>query len=158
MKKNFILVIIFCSLGLSSCQNKTGAGTAMGAVAGGIIGSTLGKGSGQFVGVGVGALAGALIGNQIGSALDEQDKAKMAHSSQRALEHAPAGQPVEWKNPDSGHFGYTTPTRTYNNDKGRYCREFTQVVVIGGEEKKAYGKACRQPDGQWEIVSNDSSY
>lgn len=36
-----------------------------------------------------------------------------------------------------------------------YCREFTKVVTIGGQAQSAYGQACRQPDGSWQIVSDD---
>ena len=36
-----------------------------------------------------------------------------------------------------------------------YCREFTKVVTVGGQPQPAYGKACYQPDGSWQIVSDD---
>lgn len=36
-----------------------------------------------------------------------------------------------------------------------YCREFTKVVNVGGQAQSAYGQACRQPDGSWQIVSDD---
>jgi hypothetical protein len=35
-----------------------------------------------------------------------------------------------------------------------YCREFTKVVNIGGHMENAYGQACQQPDGSWQIVSD----
>jgi surface antigen len=37
--------------------------------------------------------------------------------------------------------------------QGAYCREFQQTVSIGGREERAYGTACRQPDGSWKVVS-----
>jgi surface antigen len=43
-----------------------------------------------------------------------------------------------------------TPVRTYQSG-GTYCREFQSNVVIGGKDEKAYGTACRQPDGSWKI-------
>ena len=46
-----------------------------------------------------------------------------------------------------------------NND--RYCREYTKTVRIGGNVESAYGTACMQPDGSWEMVSfggNDDLY
>lgn len=47
----------------------------------------------------------------------------------------------------------------YNNrggSRGRdmQCREYMQKVNIGGREETAYGKACRQPDGQWKIIQS----
>ncbi|KAJ6644815.1 Zinc import ATP-binding protein ZnuC [Pseudolycoriella hygida] len=130
-------------------MNKQGGGTLIGGVAGALIGSQFGKGAGSLVGTGIGALAGAFIGGQIGKQMDDYDKQLLQQSSHRALENAPSGQSIEWRNPDSGHYGYVTPVNTFKNNYGEYCREYTQVVVIGGNRQKAYGKACRQPDGQW---------
>ena len=36
-----------------------------------------------------------------------------------------------------------------------YCREFTKAVSVGGQPQAAYGRACYQPDGAWQIVSDD---
>lgn len=36
-----------------------------------------------------------------------------------------------------------------------YCREFTKVIDVGGRAQPGYGKACYQPDGSWQIVSDD---
>ena len=38
-------------------------------------------------------------------------------------------------------------------DEGQYCREYTQTVYISGQKQQAYGNACRQPDGSWQVVS-----
>jgi len=38
---------------------------------------------------------------------------------------------------------------------GRYCREYTTDVVIDGEAHRAYGQACRQEDGSWQIISQN---
>lgn len=35
-----------------------------------------------------------------------------------------------------------------------YCREFNQVVTVGGQLQPGYGRACYQPDGSWQIVSD----
>jgi hypothetical protein len=32
------------------------------------------------------------------------------------------------------------------------CREFTVPITVAGREEKAYGKACQQPDGTWQIL------
>jgi hypothetical protein len=36
-----------------------------------------------------------------------------------------------------------------------YCREFNKTVLVGGTMQPAYGRACYQPDGSWQIVSDD---
>jgi surface antigen len=154
MKFFKIVAIISVGLLLQGCSgmSKQGGGTLIGGALGGLVGSRFGGGGGNIAATGLGVIAGAFIGNQIGKSMDEQDKLMLERSSQKALENAPSGSSVEWRNPDSGHYGSVTPTRTFNNTAGRYCREYVQTVVIGGKEEKAYGKACRQPDGQWQII------
>ena len=149
-----LLLVAFTSVALQGCNgqmNKQGGGTLIGGIAGGLLGSQFGGGEGKLVATGVGALAGALVGGQIGKTMDEYDKQMLQKSSRQALEFSPSGNSVEWKNPDSGNHGSITPTKTFK-ESGRYCREYTQEVVIGGEKQKAYGKACRQPDGNWKII------
>ncbi|PCJ29713.1 MAG: hypothetical protein COA94_00625 [Rickettsiales bacterium] len=148
-----LFLLIFTIVSLQSCQNmnKQGGGTLIGGAAGALLGAQFGKGSGKLVAVGIGALAGALVGGQVGKSMDEYDKKLLENSSRQALEFSPSGRPVEWKNPDSGNRGSITPTKTFR-ERGRYCREYTQEVIVGGEKQKAYGKACRQPDGNWQII------
>jgi len=145
-------LVLLSSVMIASCQNKQGGGTVVGAGLGALLGSQFGKGSGQMLAVGIGAVAGGMIGNSIGKQMDEHDKLMARNAAKDALENAPSGKAVAWKNPDSQHSGSVVPTRTYQNREGRYCREYTQTVNIGGEVQKAYGTACRQPDGQWVIV------
>lgn len=150
-----IMAMLLALFFLSACSgemNKQSTGTLIGGVAGGLLGSRFGKGEGQLVATGIGALAGALIGGQIGKNLDEYDKAMLEKSSQQALEFSPSGSSVEWRNPDSGNYGYVTPTKTFRTNQGQYCREYTQEIIVGGQKQKAYGKACRQPDGNWQIT------
>src|SRR5262249_12396373 len=102
------------------------------------------------VGAGVG---GALLGGFIGNRLDARDKRMASAAAQRAFEQSRTRTSTVWKNPDSGNSGSVTPTRTYQPANGQYCREYNQTVVIGGQQHQAYGTACRQPDGTWEIQS-----
>lgn len=138
---------------LTSCETKQQSGSLIGGATGALIGSQFGKGGGRLLGAGIGGVLGALVGSQIGKSLDDKDKEKMDRAAQRSLENAKTGQASTWKNPDSGNRGTFTPTRTYKSTEGRYCREYTHTVTVGGKTEQAYGTACRQPDGQWEIVS-----
>ncbi len=146
----FPLVAAFLLAGCATMGPKEQTGTVVGGVGGALIGSQFGGGTGRLVGVG--ALAGALIGGEIGRSLDANDRRMMEESAQYALERNRTDQPSQWRNPDSGHYGTITPKRTYQTAEGRYCREYQQTVIIGGEEQQAYGHACRQPDGTWKIV------
>ncbi|SLN59890.1 RT0821/Lpp0805 family surface protein [Oceanibacterium hippocampi] len=129
---------------------KQGVGTILGAIGGGIAGAQFGHGKGRLVATAIGTLGGAVLGNAVGQSLDRADATYAAQAQQAALERYPSGETIEWQNPDSGHYGSVTPLRTYRSD-GRYCREYTQTVWIGGRQSEAYGEACRQPDGSWQI-------
>jgi len=141
----------------SECDGDTGGGevvgTLLGAAIGGLVGSQFGKGTGKSVAIGAGVLAGGFAGNQIGESLDCRDRQYNKSTAQDSLETQPAGSTSTWHNPDSGHDGSITPTRTYQRDDGIYCRDFEQTVTIDGKTEQATGTACRQSDGTWQIVN-----
>ena len=152
-------IIVVVALLTSSCATmketyednpKAILGSVLGAAAGAGIAAAAGGGAGAIVGAGVG---GALLGGFIGNRLDARDKRMASEAAQRAFEQNRAGQPTAWKNPDSGNSGSVTPTRTYQLANGQYCREYNQTIMIGGQQHQAYGTACRQPDGTWQIQS-----
>lgn len=150
------LTIGVLALALVGCQQGAGPkqniGTLGGAVAGGLAGSAIGGGTGRLWATGAGVLLGALVGSEIGKSLDRADRQYMADRTQYALESGQSGQPVEWRNPDSGNYGTVTPQRAYQSNNS-YCREYTQTINVGGQSERAYGTACRQPDGSWQIVN-----
>jgi hypothetical protein len=63
---------------------------------------------------------------------------------------APIGQTIVWNNGNAA--GTVTAVRDGTSSQNRYCREFQQTVTIGGNSEQAYGTACMQPDGAWEVV------
>jgi surface antigen len=77
----------------------------------------------------------------------------MTDTFQYALENNRLNQGAEWVNPDTGRAGVVAPTRTFNNSQGQPCREFIQTIIIGDKEEQGYGTACRQPDGNWQVVA-----
>lgn len=161
-----VLISALCVVTLAACaqpgqpgyappgevgMNKTTGGALVGAGLGGLAGSQLGHGSGKVATTALGVVLGGLLGGSVGASLDRADQAALDRSTQSALESAPTNQPVKWANPDNGHYGTIVPVRTYQPQPGQYCREFQQTVVIGGQSQQAYGTACRQPDGTWQI-------
>ena len=59
-------LLLFSSLGLTSCDSPTGTGAAAGAAGGALIGGlATNRVGGAVVGAGLGALTGALIGNAV---------------------------------------------------------------------------------------------
>lgn len=156
MKLKFLAVLLMASLSLTACMEQAGSkqtlGTATGAILGGVAGAQFGKGTGQLVGVGLGALLGSLVGSEIGQSLDRADLAYANQATQRAYQ-APIGETISWNNPQSGHSGTITPIREGNSTAGRYCREYTQTIYVGGRQQSGHGTACQSPDGTWEIVN-----
>jgi surface antigen len=136
-----------------SWGTKQTLGTGAGAIGGGLLGSQIGGGSGQLWATGAGVLLGALIGSEIGSSLDRADQMYMGQAETRA-HTAAVGETISWNNPQTGHSGSYTPVRDGTSSSGRYCREYQQTVTVGGQKQSAYGTACQQPDGSWEVVSN----
>jgi hypothetical protein len=83
----------------------------------------------------------------------------MSENQQRALEEAQIrattagiGEPIIWD--DGNARGQVIATREGQAPDGRYCREFQQEVTIGGRREEAYGTACQQPDGAWQVVED----
>ena len=149
-----VLLVAFPTLSCTSLAETTREnpkavlGSLGGAVAGAGIAAIAGGSTGWIVAAG---LAGGLLGGAIGKRLDDKDKRMAAEAAARAFESNRTGQSAGWKNPDSGNSGTITPTKTYQAASGQYCREYRQDIVVGGEKQQAYGTACRQPDGSWQI-------
>lgn len=161
-KKIFALLAVV-AISVSACtnMNSTGSGPtinkeflggATGAILGGVVGSKVGKGTGQLVGVGVGTLLGTMVGSSIGASLDKADLMYADRANQRAYT-APVGETISWNNPDTGNSGTITPVRDGTSTNGRYCREYSQTITVDGKTQKAYGTACKNPDGTWQIVN-----
>lgn len=150
MLKHIILTFSAAVLAfsLAACTNEQ-SGQIIGGILGGAAGSTVGKGSGKTVATVAGAIAGSFIGGSIGRSMDATDRLKAQHT----LENNRTNEPSSWHNPDSGNDYTVTPTETYQSSSGSYCREYTTDVVIGGQTERAYGTACRQPDGTWQVQS-----
>lgn len=152
-------MVSFSHRAVAECTNQDSSGggeilaTLAGAALGGFIGSQIGSGTGNKVAIGAGVLAGGLIGNKIGKSLTCQEQQYHQETAQDALEYRPTGTSSSWTNPDTGHSGYVTPTKTYTVSDGTPCREFTQTIYVDGEYEEIQGTACRQNDGTWKPVS-----
>lgn len=149
--RTVVAVLIAGSVALGGCANEPTqqeAGMVIGGILGGILGAQVGSGSGRTAATIVGSIIGASVGGAIGRSMDEQDRMKVGHT----LETVRTGVPSTWQNPDTGAAYTVVPTRTYDAQSGP-CREYSVDAVIRGKTEKAYGTACRQPDGSWQIVN-----
>lgn len=160
MKGTLIAFFLASVLVLTGCtQNgqwpwgtKQTVGAGAGAVAGGLAGSAIGSGSGRDWAIGAGVLLGALMGSEIGKSLDRADQIAAQQAQQQAYA-APIGQTITWSNPQSGNSGSYTPVREGHTPSGDYCREYQQTIVVDGRAETAYGTACKNPDGTWQLVN-----
>ncbi len=81
--------------------------------------------------------------------VDEQ--AQREHeAAQIAATTANIGERIYWDTDDAS--GYVATTREGKSSRGLPCREYQQSITVGGKTEKAYGTACLQADGAWEIV------
>ena len=160
MKKFSLLTLVVllsaCAANVQTSSSQQGPKESVGALSGMVIGGALandiaGDSSNKSLATVLGAFVGGVIGQNIGAQLDERDRLLAGEAYSTALEYNPTDKAAEWRNPDSGNYGRVIPVATYRQN-GRYCREFTQEIFIGGEKQTGYGRACRQPDGSWEII------
>jgi surface antigen len=156
MRLKLLSLLALTAFTVSACNQTTGnkelLGGIGGAAVGGLAGAQFGKGKGQLVGVGLGALLGTLAGSSIGQSLDRADMMYAQQASQRA-QTAPLGSAITWNNPESGNSGTITPVRDGRSSNGRYCREYSQSIVVDGRKETGYGTACQNPDGTWQVVN-----
>jgi len=79
-----------------------------------------------------------------------EEQQRLHEAAQVRATTANVGETIFWEEGDAS--GAVTTTRLGTSTAGRPCREFQQQVTIGGKTEQAYGTACRNPDGSWEIV------
>jgi surface antigen len=126
---------------------KTSIGALGGAAVGGLIVGVAGAGG---AGIAAGLIGGGLLVGPVGNLL-ERDHLLAAQATHQALETAPSGKSVAWTTPDNGHAGTVTPTHTYKAPSGVDCREYETTITIDSRLERGHGRACRQPDGSWQI-------
>jgi len=139
--------VVDIGIELGRC-NREVIGAVIGGAAGGAIGAQVGKGSDRTVATIGGTIIGVLIGGTIGRSMDEADQACVAQS----LERAPARHEVAWSSADGAHYR-VVPLEVYEGREGSVCRGYRTTAIVGGRQRRAYGTACRQPDGSWQRVS-----
>lgn len=80
-----------------------------------------------------------------------EDQKRAHESAQVKATTAPVGEQINWNS--GGATGSVTTVRDGTSTSGRYCREFQHQVTIAGKSQQAYGIACRQADGSWEVIT-----
>ena len=151
-------LMVVLMLGLTACEgNKYGqkqtGGAIIGGALGGLLGSQVGGGKGRLAATAAGSVLGLFLGSEVGKSLDKADRLYAQRTANQAFESNQIGQTSTWSNPDSGHSGSVTPTRTVYTTPEQPCRDYETTVTIDGRSETATGRACRQSDGTWKIVN-----
>jgi surface antigen len=70
-----------------------------------------------------------------------------------ALTSTQNGPPVPWANPETGARGNFAPAaEAVTASTGQTCRNFVATRTENGKEVQLQGRACRTPEGQWDIA------
>jgi surface antigen len=120
-------------------------GDVVGGLAGGLLGAQVGSGSGRTAATIGGTLVGVLVGGSVGRSMDNIDQGCV----QNGLDYLPDNRAISWLG-EGGNYRMK-PMRSWEVADGRYCREYQTVATVGGRRQQAYGTACRQPDGSWQM-------
>jgi surface antigen len=138
-------------LSLAACMT-TGGGTASGGLGPTASGGLLAANTTSNLPEPTPHTAGRLLEGPYVVLLTTDDRARAQRAAVVSFESTPSGQTTIWRNPGNGHWGTLTPSRTFRDATGRYCRDYRQTVTIGGQEHQGNGSACREPDGIWRIM------
>lgn len=137
----------------NNCSNVKGTiGTVVGGVAGGVLGNQIGRGSGRTIATIGGAVLGGVVGNAIGNSMDRQDCYEIERQRERVL-YAPVGHREYYRNNHNGNVVESRSLRDYRSRNGEYCREYQTTIIVQGRREQAYGQACQNRDGTWEIIN-----
>jgi surface antigen len=114
----------------------------------------------RWVGPIAAAIAVVVVGNnwveqRASQALAEREiqiAALADRAVQDALENALSGAAVSLSDAHLAGMVSITPTRTYQSETKHWCREFTESVMIDGQQTTRFGIACRESEGGWRRV------
>jgi surface antigen len=161
MKKKITAILLAVSVG--GCANvdmtrEEMLGTAAGATAGGFLGYQLGGGLlMNTLFATLGTAAGGAGGFYATRSLMGSDLAAYERTTKKGLAQAGDGQVLNWQNSETGHSGIFRTIRSFQMADGRYCRQYRTTVSFDKNVRSGAGMACRQENGQWQVVSDDFS-
>jgi surface antigen len=139
-----------------SCERQrsgnTAGGAIIGALAGGLLGNSVSRGPQRGAGTAVGAILGGVVGASIGNSLNCEDRSYAIDTEYRGFEAGRPHQRYDWRSPRGDSYGYVQ-VGDYYQERGRRCATYTQEIWVHGRPETARGRACRQPDGTWQMVS-----
>ncbi len=133
-------------------QGNTAGGAIIGALAGGLLGNAISRGPQRGAGTAVGAIFGGIVGASIGRNMDCEQRSYAYDASYRGFEAGRPNQRYDWRDPRGDAYGYVQ-VGEYYQERERRCATYTQQIYVHGRPETASGRACRQPDGTWQMMS-----
>jgi surface antigen len=94
---------------------------------------------------------GGFLGRKTITKLSAKDQTEAASAQYYALQFGRPGAPRSWHG-DSGANGQVS-VGPYVRVNSLDCRDFTHRVTVGGASYENTGTACREADGNWDVVA-----
>ena len=94
---------------------------------------------------------GALLLGGPAQWFDGDDVKLFVDSAREALEKAPVGETVPWRNPKTTNSGSTTILAESTKD-GQPCKTIKVTTQAKGDTQSMRYVACHQPDGRWDLT------
>jgi len=92
----------------------------------------------------IGGILAIVAVSYIAKKMDERDKGKV----KEALQNSSSGT-SNWNN--NGGTNTITTGNNFTDSNGKQCRTYQVKIIVDGNYETGEGKACKLPNGNWEI-------
>ena len=150
--KILIFSLIFLIVSCENTSDKKVFGQIIGAAVGGYVGSKIGSGAAKDISVILGGAAGYILGGKIAEILSKKERDEFNNVIENSLNFSPDNASESWKSNENQNItGEVIPKNNYKM-KNRDCRDFKKVIRKNNEIFEENSSACRNKDGNWEII------
>ena len=154
MKKFKILTFSLILL-IISCENtndKKVIGQIIGAAVGGYVGSKIGSGATKDISVILGGAAGYILGGKIIEILNKKERDEFNNVIESSLNFSPDNQSRSWQSDENQDINGEVISLNSYKIKNKDCRDFKKVIRKNNETFEESSTACRNEQGNWEII------
>ena len=147
-----IFTLIFFIVSCENTSDKKVFGQIIGAAVGGYVGSKIGSGATNDISVVLGGAAGYILGGKVVEILSKKEKEEFNNVIENSLNFTPDNTSESWQSNENQNLtGEVIPLNNYNI-KNRNCRDFKKIIKKNNEVFEESSTACRNKDGNWEII------
>ena len=150
--KILIFSLIFFIVSCENTSDKKVFGQIIGAAVGGYVGSKIGSGATKDISVILGGAAGYILGGKIVEVLSKKEREEFNNVIENSLNFTPDNASESWQSNENQNItGEVIQLNNYKM-KNRDCRDFKKVIRKNNEILEENSSACRNKDGNWEII------